>query len=89
MPATQLEVGGGHFLARISLGVSQATNPMLPFQPNRIATAIGDHPIVDIFDTHIRSRLIKECTTVDWSHVTVVRLGYPGRHRANVQRQSW
>ena len=80
---THLEVGSGHFLARISLGVSQAQNPMLPFEPRRIATSIGDHPIAGIFDTHIRSRLLKDLSkegaAVDWSHVTVVRLGYPGQ----------
>jgi len=80
---THLEVGSGHFLARISLGVSMARNPMLPFEPKRIATSIGDHPIAGIFDPHIRSRLLKDLSkegaAVDWSHVTVVRLGYPGQ----------
>ncbi|KAK3364081.1 hypothetical protein B0T25DRAFT_58465 [Lasiosphaeria hispida] len=80
MPAPQLEiVGRGHFLARISLGIPQADNPMLPFEPRRTATAIGPHAIVDIFDTHIRGRLIQECAAIDWSHISVVRLGYPGQ----------
>ena len=84
-PALQLEVGGGgrgHFLARISLGIPQASNPMLPFEPKRIATAIGRHALVDIFDTHIRGRLMQECAAIDWSHISVVRLGYPGQARS-------
>lgn len=52
---------------------------MFPFEPARIATAIDEHPIVGIFDDHIRSRLIQEFAAANWSHITVVRLGYPGQ----------
>ncbi|KAK3364112.1 hypothetical protein B0T25DRAFT_627962 [Lasiosphaeria hispida] len=82
MPTLTLEVGGGgrgHFLARISLGIPQASRPVSTFEPKRIATAIGTHALVDIFDTHIRGRLIQECAAIDWSHISVVRLGYLGQ----------
>ncbi|KAK3364093.1 hypothetical protein B0T25DRAFT_563092 [Lasiosphaeria hispida] len=80
MPALEIGGGGrGHFLARISLGIPQASRPVGTFEPKRVATAIGRHALVDIFDTHIRGRLIQECAAIDWSHISVVRLGYLGK----------
>ena len=76
--ATHLEFGDG-VLARISLGVFRPENPAPTFLHPRIATPIGEHPIVGIFDDHIRSRLIQEFAAANWSHITVVRLGYPGQ----------
>ncbi|KAK3297321.1 uncharacterized protein B0H64DRAFT_372705 [Chaetomium fimeti] len=78
---THLELGrsGGHFLARISLGVPRPDNPYLPFVPKMMATPIGDHPIVGIFDTQIRARLHDIFAGTDWSHISVVRIGYPGQ----------
>ena len=75
--ATHLEFGDG-VLARISLGVFRPRDPAPGSYP-RIATPIGEHPIVGIFDDHIRSRLIQEFAAANWSHITVVRLGYPGQ----------
>ncbi|KAK3364084.1 hypothetical protein B0T25DRAFT_58553 [Lasiosphaeria hispida] len=79
MPTLEVGDGRGPFLARISLGIPQASNPMLPFEPRRTAMAIGRHALNDIYDTHIRRRLIQECAAIDWSHILVVRLGYPGQ----------
>lgn len=70
---------GGHFLARISLGVPRPSNPMLPFEPRMIATPIGDHPIVGIYDGQIRARLLTIFAEADWSHITVARIGFPGQ----------
>jgi hypothetical protein len=69
----------GQFLARISLGVPRARNPMLPFEPRRIATPIGDHPMVGIYDEQIRARLLDIFAEADWSHITVIRVGFPGQ----------
>ncbi|KAK3364107.1 hypothetical protein B0T25DRAFT_58711 [Lasiosphaeria hispida] len=79
MPTLEVGDGRGHFLARISLGIPQASNPMLPFEPRRIAMAIGRHALNDIYDTHIRGRLMQECAAINWSHISVLRLGYPGQ----------
>jgi hypothetical protein len=70
---------GGQFLARISLGVPRAKNPILPFKPKMIATPIGDHPIVGIYDEQIRARLLAIFAEADWSHITVARVGFPGQ----------
>jgi hypothetical protein len=72
-----LEFGDGVF-ARISMGVPRPANPMLPFMPRRIATPIGNHPIVGLFDPDIRNRLHEIFDGADWSHITVCRVGYPG-----------
>jgi hypothetical protein len=73
-----LEFGGGA-LACISLGVPRPENPMLPFVPKRVATPIGNHPIVGLFDPEIRDRLHDVLSPADWSHITVCRLGIPGQ----------
>jgi hypothetical protein len=42
-----------------------------------VATPIGNHPIVGIFDTQIRARLHGIFACTDWTHISVVRIGYP------------
>jgi hypothetical protein len=79
--ATYLEFGDG-VLARISLGVFRPENPAPTFLHPRIATPIGEHPMVGIFDDHIKSRLIQEFAAANWSHITVVRLGYPSQEQS-------
>jgi len=73
-----VEFGAGA-LARISLGVPRARNPSLPFEPARIATSIGDHPIVGVFDDRICGPLLQEFAATKWAYISVVRLGYPGQ----------
>ncbi|KAH6624962.1 hypothetical protein B0J18DRAFT_429789 [Chaetomium sp. MPI-SDFR-AT-0129] len=77
MTAAELEFGGGTF-TRISMGVPLPEKPMRSLIPYRVATPIGNHPIVGHFDPEIRNRLHSILSTTDWSHITVCRLGYYG-----------
>lgn len=47
---------------------------MLPFLSKRVATPIGNHPIVGLFDPEARDRLSDILSPADWSHITVCRL---------------
>lgn len=81
MASPQIEVDGkGDFIARathdLPAKLSRLAKPDRGNQ-RRIATEIGDHAIVELFDKQgIRDKLHDIFSTADWSHITVCRVGY-------------
>ena len=75
-----------HFLARASASPAgpiplstSLIDPGLPFEGRRVATPIANHPIAGLFDGEgIRNSLQSLLSDIDWSHISVARVGFPG-----------
>lgn len=77
MASPQVDTDGrGDFVARITLGSGPLQNPERGRQM-RIATTIGDHPMVYLFDKEdIRGEFHRIFSTADWSYIVPCRVGY-------------
>lgn len=88
-PQRSVETGssGGKFLARATFDVAaplRSLSNILPFKTSRVATNIGDHPIVKLFDLDdqgqksIRANLLDTIQQDEWSTLVVTRIGFKG-----------
>ena len=75
----------GEFLARgafYELAPLRSPRHLLPFETHRVATDVGEHPIVRLFDLNdqgqksIRDNLLELLQRDRWSCLAVVRVGY-------------
>ena len=53
--------------------------PYGPEMPKRkVMSVIGHHPIMAIYDDHLRPRVREALATIKWQTIDIVRLGYEG-----------